>query len=346
MKLSIIVKKNTNNCICMTLDSNGMLTGEVMHVYHSALAYLKKTGFDFKRDTSGEIVVTMFPIDKNLFTSTNPDDWLLPIPYKVDNDVISETFMEVLELRKEIDLRRYLRVISIILNQFSGPEKDDTMANHVSSLRGHFRFNNRGYQEEAIIRALHVSEQFTRKRAECHKTLVKKDYIAFARILNTLFLLYNSYQKKGLTITFLKDIHKKLLKYLENPQTRTMLFDRLSYYNIIDINSEDELVQIANSLTERVKLIKKIRDWVTKQQADPYARYRSSFKLEYGKINDVELLKIIKHFSYSETLATFLTRFGIVEITKSELERLQEKPKERLALVNKIVEYCEKMPFD
>jgi len=330
----------------MTLDSNGMLTGEVMHVYQLALAYLKKTGFDFMEVTPGKIVITVLPIDKNLFTSTNPDDWILPIPYKVNNDVISKAFMDAHKLRKEIDLRRHLRVIAIILVRFSGPKESDILSSLKSRLQTHFIFNDRGYQEEAIIRALHVYEQFSGKRAQCHKTLAKKDYIAFARILNNLFLIYNTYEKKELTITFLMDIHRKLLKYLEKPQTRTMLFDRLNYYNIIDIKSEDELIQMVDSPTERVKMIKKIKDWVSKQQADPTAKYKMAFKYRYGKLNVVELLKIIEISSDLDALVCFLNELGIDNSDIYALKKLMDEPKNRLALVNKIVTYCEKIPFE
>jgi len=259
----------------MTQDKNGLFDNKLMKIYQTSLEYLSKTGFDFKEKPSSELKLRMKTSKyDNIFDGLAEGAHDLPVPYKAGENVLSKTFMEVYGLKEEIDLSRYLRVVLIILRQFNGPEDEDMLKYHISTMKLYFTVGNLGYQEDAVIKALHIYEQFLGKRTQCHTMLSKRDYISFARILNERFVLYAKSEKKALTIIFLKDIHRKLLTYLAKDQTRTMLFNRLKYYNIVEIKSEEELQQLANSTPTRVEIIKKINDWVNKQLTDKKNYYR------------------------------------------------------------------------
>ncbi len=251
----------------MSLDKNGMLEDRIMSLYRKGLDYLSKTGFEYKGKPSEkwEMTMNLSNIEKT-FDGLSEGAYDLPIPYKIGNDTLSKTFMEVYGLEKEIDLVRYIRVIRIILNNFTGPDGNDFHKRHISSLGMSLSISYCGYQEDTIIKALHIYEQSLGKRAQCHATLSKCDYVSFARILNAKFNLYNSKEKKGLAVIFLTDMHKKLLKLLQTEQTRALLFDRLSYYDITEIESKEDLLPLINDPKARVELIKKINIWLNKQQ--------------------------------------------------------------------------------
>jgi len=249
----------------MSLDKNGLLEDRIMSLYRKSLDYLAKTGFDFKEKPSSEWKANLSAsgIDK-IFDGLKDGANDLPVPYESGGNVLSKTFMEVYGLKKEIDLLRNVRLIRIILRGVS-PDNDVSFEKHIKDVQFTLRYYYLGYEEESIIKALHIYEQSLGKRAECHTTLSKNDYISFARILNTKFNLYNSEIKKELVIIFFKDVHKKLMKLLQTDQTRTMLFNRLNYYKITDMKSKEELIPLLNDPKARVELIKKINFWLTKQ---------------------------------------------------------------------------------
>lgn len=326
----------------MAQEKNGLVDNQIISVYRNALDYLAKTGFDFVQKPSNVMKLDLSNLE-DLFAGLGEGALELSVPYTFGKEILSKTFMEVYGLKKEIDLVRYLRVISILLTNFIGPEKDDRLERHVNLLRRKLKVHYPGYQEDAVIKALHIFEQSLGKRAQCHKAISKSDYQAFARILNAKFNLYNSEEKKGLAIIFLQDIHKKLLKLIQKEQTRALLFERFRYYKIMDIKSEEELLQLANDIQARAELIKKVNNWVNKQHKDRIEIFKQSFKMHYCYLTDEKLLEMIKHPVYSDSLLANLNEFGITEIkSKDDLRKYEQNPKSRMALLKKIKDYCEK----
>ncbi|HUT82646.1 MAG TPA: hypothetical protein VMZ29_15730 [Candidatus Bathyarchaeia archaeon] len=335
----------------MPLEKNGLLEDRIMSLYRKSLDYLTETGFDFKEKPSSEWKMDMSASNiDNLFDGLREGAYDLPVPYKIGKDVLSETFMDVYGLEKEIDLVRYIRVVRIILTDFKGPKESDSYKGHINTLRIILRLSYPGYQEDMILKALYVYEQSLGKRAQCHSTLSKSDYISFARILNAKFNLYNSEEKLGLALIFFMDIHKKLMTFLQTDQTRVLLFERLRYYNITDIDSAEELLPLITDSRARTELIKKINIWFDEQQKDNIASIKQSFKMHYCYLTDETLLEMIKHPIYAMDLLNNLTKFGVADIkSNSELTSMAQKPDVRAALLRKLKVYCEKeyqMKFD
>ena len=88
----------------MSLDKNGLFEEKIMSLYRDTLDYLAETGFDIKGKVSNEWKMNMSPSNiEKLFDRLGEGAYDLSVPYKVGEDILSKTFMEVYGLEKEID---------------------------------------------------------------------------------------------------------------------------------------------------------------------------------------------------------------------------------------------------
>ncbi len=211
----------------MSLYKSGKIKQEIMGRFKQELNYLSITGSD---------VVLDYPIPihgkrrvkykENSFFPENKT--CLQIPFKVGDTFVSRALTDLYNIQTEVDLARYLRIISIIVTNFTGSEEKDHLRNHTNRLIAALKnFPSSLGKEKAMITSLLVYEQSLGKRLYFHSILEKRDYTSFVQVLNSLYHLYKVYKavepksfderKKDFAISTLRDMHdKRLLEMLKN----------------------------------------------------------------------------------------------------------------------------------
>jgi hypothetical protein len=277
---------------------------------------------------------------------------LLPQPYKVGEYLIPKYFMDLYNILTDVDLARYVRIISIIISEFTGPEEQDYFKNHLIRLRVMLKKELTTLRKEkAMLIALLAYEQHTGKRSYFKTILEEDDYYAFIRALNSLYNLYKVHEKKSpaskdVVIEYFKNLdEKRLLEIMENSEERAYTFKLLKDNNVITpgIKSEDVLHQLMDVPDKRKELIDVVKDWIKDPMIGIAKRTKQIFLKTYKNLTDEKLISDLRDERQRKILFNFLQRHKIYEIkSEKELHSYINKDKERQELLNIILDYCEK----
>lgn len=262
--------------------------------YKPGLDYLKKNGLDLivKQDFIIKSVITYQ--EHSYFGETKED---LPKPYKLAGNVISIDFMNHYDFITKVDLARFLRVVSIILTNFTGPKEEDHFNAHIWRLQDLCKAPS-PENESLVMEALLAYDEVLGSK----KNLLKEDYIAFARILNYLWYIFEPAEEASGSndkladdfefddygyddsvdeeFDFAKDYEqyvgwvykeifrdlddKKLLKQINDDTQRNTLMLSLKQCNLGEY-TDKQLKDLVKKKKDREKLIKKVNDWYAKE---------------------------------------------------------------------------------
>ena len=327
----------------MKLNSNGECDPGVMRAYRFGLDYLSTKGFDviIKSELGQGNLMDM--IDRMGGKETNP---ALSIPYKKGEESLSKELMNLFEIKTKKDLGKYLRIVSIILLNFTGPENYDHLNYHVGNLRNLFEKEPiyHANEEDHIIYALRLYEQLIGKRIEHHKVLSEKEYQSFARILNLEFNLYNPDNRLNADIFALENMtDERFLEKLKNDKLRPSLFKTLKHYKITEINTIEEFYQLKDKPIKREKLLDDILKWLKKVRKGELGPTQKMFKLLYCNLTDETLIQKTATQQGAKALLNYIKLYRLLKInTETELQSYVKNQQNRVILLKKIKDYCEK----
>lgn len=338
----------------MSLYTSGKIKQEIMDKFKQELNYLLRTGFD---------VVLDYPIPiygkrrvKYKANSFFPENKAyLPIPFRSGDISLSRSLMEFYKIETEVDLARYLRIISIIVTNFTGPEEKDHLRNHTNRLKATFEYGlPTQTKENAMITSLLVYEQALGRRSSLQGILKESDYLSFVRVLNSIYHLYKVYKavepksfderKKDWAISTLRDMHdKRLLEMLKNSKQRALVFKRLKENNIYDIASEEKLLQLVELPEKRKELVQIINSWVWEATGGELDLEKRSYLNLLIDLTDERLLQKLNDKQHRKLLLDFLKRYDIHDVdTDKELYSYIHQDDARAVLLKKIQEYHKK----
>ncbi|NHK32906.1 MAG: hypothetical protein FK730_16280 [Asgard group archaeon] len=250
---------------------------------------MKNSGLDLVVEQDF-IIKSVFTFKEHSYFGETKKD--LPKPSKFGNHVLSAKIMDHYDFITKVDLARFLRVVSIILTNFTGPKEDDHFDNHIRRLQDLFK-KQTPENETLVMEALLAYDEVLGTK----KNLPKEDYINFARILNNQWQIFESKEKIQPSDDFLEDDwayddyedeeidhakrisdyadwaykelfkdfnDEKFLKMLNDDMQRNTLLISLKSQKLGDYTDE-QIKQFAKKKKERVELIKKINDWYVKK---------------------------------------------------------------------------------
>lgn len=257
--------------------------------YKNSLSYLEKSGLDLvvKEDF---IIKSAFTYKEHSYFGETKKN--LPKPCKFGNHILSAKIMDHYDFITKVDLARFLRIVSIILTNFTGPKDDDHFDNHILRLQNLFK-KQTPENETLVMEALLAYDEVLGTK----KNLPKEDYLAFARILNNQWRIfepkekiqpsddfldddwaYDDYEDEEIDYTkrindyadwaykeIFKDFNdEKFLKMLDDDTQRNTLLISLKSLKLGDYTDE-QLKQFAKKKKERSEIIKKINEWYVKK---------------------------------------------------------------------------------
>ncbi|MFX0019536.1 MAG: hypothetical protein ACFFBT_01505 [Promethearchaeota archaeon] len=328
----------------MSLYKGSDLKPEIIAKFAHGLSYVLKTGTDVAVDYTilGKGRVTY---KENSFFTENEKK--LPVPYKIGDNIIPRYFMELYSIETKVDLARYLRIISILVTNFTGPEEHDHLGNHISRLIS--ALSKSSNEEKMMMLALLAYEQLTGSRAYFHAVLEEKDYYSFIRVLNSTYNLYKiveprSIDKKEYAILILKDMHdKRLIEMLRNAKKRALLLRQLKDNKIYKIASEQQLLQLIELPDKRKELVDIINSWVKNAMGGELDGLKKMFLILYKDLTDEKLLQKLKDEQNRKVLLNYLKRYAIHDVASDkELYSYINQDDARAILLKKLQDYYEK----
>jgi hypothetical protein len=329
----------------------GQLRPQIMMGLAPGLLYLDRTGTD----------VSILDITKQKRMIYKKHDSfkhrkeLLRKPFKIGDNYIPTTLIDMYDLYSEVDLARYVRIISIILSSFTGPKEADHLSNHVLRLKKMLEKEiGQSDKEKAMKICLHAYEQHLGKRSGLHDILKEDDYIRFIRVLNSLYRLYTIYDtdtaplsRKEAAILSLRDMHdKRLLERLKNSKKRAHLYKLLKDNNISEIESEEELSQLIDIPEKRKELVDTINSWIKTATGGKMDSTKRVLLMMYKDITDEVLIRKLNDEKSRKLLFDFLQRYDVYEVkSSSELKSYIHKDEDRTKLLKEMREFYEREWF-
>ena len=264
--------------------------------YKIGLDYLRKTGFDHIIREQGIIGVEVYRFKPHSRFDSEKSD--LPNPCQFGEIVLTKKIMDHYQIKTKVDIARYLRIISIILTNFSLPPEYDNFDIHRRELRRHFQddyYKNDHRKRSAIREALVAYDEAFSSPG----IIPVWDYDSFADLLNRFYNIYeplpkvkikekpiaaeddlfddygfdDEYEEEGTTEYKEPDImwayeglykdytEEKLIASLKNNIKLNTLLDSLNSVMKISGYSIGKLKELLNNESERKKLVQKIRKW-------------------------------------------------------------------------------------
>ncbi|MBK5113083.1 MAG: hypothetical protein KGD59_07965 [Candidatus Heimdallarchaeota archaeon] len=269
--------------------------------YKIGLEYLRKTGFDHIVRELGVFGVEVFKYKPHSRFDSEKKD--LPNPCKFRDFVLTKKLMDHYKIKTKVDIARYLRIISIILTNFSLSDEYDNFDIHRRELRRYFQNNN--YQsiaskKSAIREALMAYDEAFSSRI----SIPESDYNDFADVLNLFYNIYESLPKAEM---------KK-----EKPITAADdLFDD---YNDYDDYEDD--------------------DTGTTEYKEPDIMW--AYEGLYKDFTDEKLVARLKDDRQRGTLRVSLPTMGIEEHFDTQLKEMLKNESERKKLLQKIQKWHKK----
>ncbi|MEJ2293603.1 MAG: hypothetical protein P8Y23_02425 [Candidatus Lokiarchaeota archaeon] len=333
----------------MNSRKTGNLNPKIMNELAPGLNYIAMKGTDLTLNPSLTRKEKVVLKEHSFFDAHGK---LLPQPYKVGEFLIPRYLMDLYHILTEVDLARYVRIISIIISEFTGPKEQDYFKNHLNRLRVMLKKElTTPDREKAMMIALLAYEQYTGDRAYFKTILEEKDYYTFIRALNSLYNLYTVHKKRHpaireAAIEYFKDLdEKKLLEIMDNSEERAHAFKLLKDNHMITprIKSEDTLFHLMNLPTKREEFIDVVKDWIKDPMIGMAKRSKQILLISYINLTDERLIAKLKDKRQREILFNFLQRNNIYKVkSEGELHSYINKDKERQDLLNILLDYCEK----
>ena len=269
---------------------------DLIKKYKIGLEYLRKTGFDHITRDLGVFGVEVFKYKPHSRFDNEKKD--LPNPCQFREFVLTKKLMDHYKIKTKVDIARYLRIISIILTNFSLADEYDNFEIHRRELRRFFQNNNyqsRASKKSAIREALMAYDEAFSSRI----SILESDYNGFTDVLN---LFYNIYEP------LLKVETKK-----EKPITgdEDDLFDDYGYDDDYDLDDEG-----------------------TTDYKEPDIMW--AYDGLYKDFTDEKLIERLKDDRQRGTLRVSLPTMNIREYFDTELKGLLKNDSERKKLLKKI----------
>ncbi|GAI83039.1 unnamed protein product [marine sediment metagenome] len=164
--------------------------------YKVGLEYLKKTGFDHIVIEVGVFGTEVYKYKPHSRFDNEKKD--LPNPCQFRDFVLTKKLMDHYKIKTKVDIARYLRIISIILTNFSLPDEYDYFEIHRKRLRVHLQketFKEKQNKRLAVREALSAYDEAFSSSI----TLPLKDYEDFTEILNLFYSIYVAVKEIELT---------------------------------------------------------------------------------------------------------------------------------------------------
>jgi hypothetical protein len=329
----------------------GQLRPEVMLGLTPGLLYLDKTGTDIAL----EDITKQKRVIYKKHDSFKDSKKVLRKPFKVGDNYIPSEIIINYDLYSEVDLARYVRIISIILSGFTGPKAADHLSNHVARLKMMLeKEKSQIAKEKAMKICLHAYEQHLGKRTGFHDLLKEEEYNRFIRVLNSLYNLYTIYDIKTISLSrkeaavlSLRDMHdKRLLERLKNSKQRARLFKLLKDNQISKIGSEEELRLLIDLPEKRKELVDTINSWIINATDGKMDSLKRTLLMMYKDITDEQLVRKLKGDTTKKVLFDFLQRYDVYDVKSiSELKSYVNKDDERSKLLKAMHEYYQKEWF-
>ena len=107
---------------------NSFCMSDLTKKYKIGLEYLRKTGFDHIVRELGAFGVEVYKYKPHSRFDSEKKD--LPNPCQFRDFVLTKKLMDHYQIKTKVDIARYLRIISIILSNFSLPDEYDNFDIH------------------------------------------------------------------------------------------------------------------------------------------------------------------------------------------------------------------------
>jgi hypothetical protein len=261
-----------------------------MSRYKIGLNYLKNSDFNIK--VKSDFMILNF--QKHSYFGEKKEN--LAIPYQLAGNKLSAEFMKHYDIITKVDLARYLRICAVILTSFQGPNENDHLDFHIFALQ-QTHGKSTPENEEAIMKAmLEYDKEFGKK-----KKLPKEDYIAFARILNYFWKIFEPPKGMEPIDPIVDDVDAQ--------------WDALIAGDPIAPEGEFDFAQDFDTYV----------DWV----------YQEIFR----DFNDEKLQKQLNDDIQRNTLMLSLKQCNLGDYTDKQLKDLIKNKKEREILIKKINEW-------
>ncbi|NPE06835.1 MAG: hypothetical protein GNW80_01015 [Asgard group archaeon] len=265
--------------------------------YKIGLEYLRKTGFDHIVRELGAFGVEVYKYKPHSRFDSEKKD--LPNPCQFRDFVLTKKLMDHYQIKTKVDIARYLRIISIILSNFSLPDEYDNFDIHRRELRRYFHNNN--YQsiaskKSAIREALMAYNEAFSSRI----SIPESDYNGLADVLNLFYNIYDT----------LPDIEIKKEKTITGDED-DLFGDYDDFYDDYDSESEGES---------------------SYEEPDIMWAYDGLYK----DFTDEKLIERLKDDRQRGTLRVSLPTMEIKEYSDTVLKKLLKNETERKKLLQKI----------
>ncbi len=288
--------------------------------YKTGLDYLKKTGFDhivLEVGIFGSEVYRYKPHSR--FESEKED---LPNPCRFRDFVLTKQFMDHYKIKTKVDIARYLRIVSIILNNFDLAEEYDNFEIHRKRLRlllQDKKFD--GIQKKRMIvrDALFAYDEVFSSVI----SMPLKPYEDFADILNLFYNIYEPIQE----ITFTEEQKKAQKKAIEDGIA--LMKGKPKASEPVSFTDWDEYY-----------------DEMAEDEEEPYSYQPPDIMWAYDGLykdfTDEKLIERLKNERQRGTLRVSLPTMGIREYSDMELQELLNNDSKRKELVQLIREWHKK----
>jgi len=286
---------------------NNLCMSDLIKKYKTGIDYLRKHGFDHIVKEKGVFGTEIYKYKAHSRFDNEKED--LPNPCQFREFVLTKKLMDHYKIRTKVDIARYLRIISIILTNFNGPEKYDNFFEHDMRIKNHFD-DGYYYQKEerkglAIRDALFAYDEFFSTKI----SIPLSDYLAFANVLN---LFYSIYDPTSILPTMKKGAFK-----LE----KTITGDEVDLFD--DYGFDDDY-----------------DDEGTTDYKEPDIMW--AYDGLYKDFTDEKLVERLKDDRQRGTLRVSLPTMEIKEYSDTELKKLLKNETERKKLVQKISDWHKK----
>jgi hypothetical protein len=285
--------------------------------YKIGLEYLRKTGFDHIVRELGVFGVEVFKYKPHSrFDSEKAD---LPNPCQFGEIVLTKRLMDHYQIKTKVDIARYLRIISIILTNFSLPDEYDNFDIHRRELRKFLqneKYKSKEMKQLAIREALIAYDN----TFSTYITIQMKDYANFADILNLFYGIYEPMPEyKKMTEDQKKALEDAVDKFI--PKKKPVdKHDMFGDYDDFDDYEDD--------------------DAGTTEYKEPDIMW--AYDGLYKDFTDEKLVARLKDDRQRGTLRVSLLTMGIEEHSDTQLKEMLKNETERKKLLLKIQKWHKK----
>lgn len=295
---------------------------EVYEKYKPAINYLQATGEDYLVVKPVSENVGGYDELKDVLSEANVRTFYqkFPMPLTIGEDTLDESFMKIFGIYTLKDCAKYIRIISILLTNYTGPKEYDTLKVHLIRLHKLFKDKLTSFEvAKAFKVALWTYEISTNEHY--YKILEEKHYNTFTRILCKQFKFYKVYdaptaedfdERAELHFGNMND--KILVEILGKTDKRKILHELLIKHNIATFDSAEKMKDLVDNPQARETLLGKIRTWYS--EVATKESLKKSFMNIFGRsFTEEKLYEMIKNERRRGILLTFIKHFDNRSVT-------------------------------